>query len=61
MEEENKTSFVNVIQENRFELNAYLNYLFNQFNEYVPKHMEDVKMMEQYRKYNNKIRGCIIP
>ncbi|MEE3956117.1 hypothetical protein [Peribacillus frigoritolerans] len=47
MEEENKTPFVNFIQENRFELNAYLNYLFNQFNEYVPKHMEDVKMMEQ--------------
>ncbi|MFE4895360.1 hypothetical protein [Peribacillus butanolivorans] len=47
MEEENKTIFVNFIQEDRFELNSYLNYLFNQFNEYVPKHMEDVKMIEQ--------------
>ncbi|MFE4708813.1 hypothetical protein [Peribacillus simplex] len=47
MEEENKTPFVHFIQEDRFELNSYLNYLFNQCNEYVPKHMEDVKMMEQ--------------
>ncbi|MGE6613503.1 hypothetical protein ACQKFG_23870 [Peribacillus sp. NPDC076916] len=47
MEAENKTPFVHFIQEDRFELNSYLNYLFNQFNEYVPKHMEDVKMMGQ--------------
>ncbi|MGN7397345.1 hypothetical protein [Peribacillus simplex] len=47
MEEEIKTPFVNFIQEDRFELNSYLNYLFNQFNEYVPKHMDDVEMIEQ--------------
>ncbi|MBK5502633.1 MULTISPECIES: hypothetical protein [Peribacillus] len=46
MEEENKTLFVNFIQEDRFELNSYLNYLFNQFNEYVPKHMDDIMMIE---------------
>ncbi|MFD6442424.1 hypothetical protein ACFWDG_22160 [Peribacillus sp. NPDC060186] len=47
MEEENKTLFVNFIQGDRFELNSYLNYLFNRFNEYVPQHMKDVKMIEQ--------------
>ncbi|MDM5291839.1 hypothetical protein QUF81_00850 [Peribacillus simplex] len=47
MEEEIKTPFVNFIQEDRFELNSYLNYLFNQFNEYISKHMDDVEMSEQ--------------
>ncbi|MDQ0199204.1 hypothetical protein [Neobacillus ginsengisoli] len=39
--EKSKILFDDFIREDRFELNSYLTYLFNQLNDYFPKHVED--------------------
>lgn len=38
--EENKIRIVDFIHEERFDLNSYLSYLFNQLHEYDSEHIE---------------------
>ncbi|MCM2535960.1 hypothetical protein NDK43_31300 [Neobacillus pocheonensis] len=44
--EKRKILLADFIQEDRFELNSYLTYLFNQLHEYFPKQVDD-KMINQ--------------
>jgi hypothetical protein len=44
--EKNKILLADFIQGDRFELNSYLTYLFNQIHDYFPKHMEDKMVSE---------------
>jgi hypothetical protein len=41
MSRENKQGLSDFVSGDRFELNSYLTYLFNQFYEDLPKHLEN--------------------
>jgi hypothetical protein len=46
MSRKNKPQLSDFVSGDRFELNSYLTYLFQQFYDYTPNHLED-KMIKQ--------------
>ncbi|MGG1325059.1 hypothetical protein [Priestia megaterium] len=46
MMEENKQIWSDFIQKDRFELHSYLSYLFNQYDDEIPRQLEDENIEE---------------